>query len=369
MKKQLLCTSAIALGCAMAAPASAQEWDPGLGGFMNQHFAYASNSGSALVGGDFDGADVFSNTEIIFSPRITLDNGITFGANVQLEGNTSGDQIDESYMSISGDTLGRILIGSENSAGYGSMVAAPTVDSMSINSPSISVFTPRFLVYPGGFRTAALSSYTEVAGNNDADRLTYYSPRFNGLQIGVSYARDPGQDNAILMGNKNVPFSLNDIFDIGVNYSQSFGSTDVTLSARYGTGEVAPTIPAIGDPETWAIGAQFGFSGFVVGGAYAENDTGIIAGLGDSEGISLGASYDVGNGWTVGAEGYMGEITGLGGFDPEYNVYEISGSKALGPGVSWDLYLTRVEADNGLPGVFNADTDGTVFGTAVNLSF
>merc|ERR1711974_10165 len=137
LKKHLLSTSAIALGVAAAAPAAAQEWDVSFGGFMSQHVAYADQSGSALTpGGDYDGVDIHSSSEIIFTPSITLDNGLTFGVNVQLETeqNATGE-IDESYMSISSDTLGQILIGSENSAGYKSMVGAPGVTSMYINSP------------------------------------------------------------------------------------------------------------------------------------------------------------------------------------------------------------------------------------------
>ena len=43
MKKQLLCTSAIALGIA-AAPAAAQEWNLDWGGYMNQHVAFGDIS-------------------------------------------------------------------------------------------------------------------------------------------------------------------------------------------------------------------------------------------------------------------------------------------------------------------------------------
>jgi hypothetical protein len=45
LKKQLLCTSAIALGVA-AAPAAAQDWNLDWGGFYNTHVAYADVGGS-----------------------------------------------------------------------------------------------------------------------------------------------------------------------------------------------------------------------------------------------------------------------------------------------------------------------------------
>ena len=43
MKRTTLRTSAIALGIAVALPATAQEWDLKWGGFMQQHFAFGSN--------------------------------------------------------------------------------------------------------------------------------------------------------------------------------------------------------------------------------------------------------------------------------------------------------------------------------------
>ena len=89
-----------------------------------------------------DGLDVHQTTEIIFTPNVTLDNGLTFGINVQLEGERTAANIDETYMSISSDSFGRLDLGAENSAGYKSMVGAPGVTSMYINSPSTSAFIP-----------------------------------------------------------------------------------------------------------------------------------------------------------------------------------------------------------------------------------
>ncbi|MEM6375653.1 MAG: porin, partial [Pseudomonadota bacterium] len=178
MKKQLLCTSAIALGVA-AAPAAAQDWSVDWGGFANTHVAFADIGGTATTGAfgpnaNLDGLFIHQNAEIIFTPSVTLSNGLTFGFNVQMEALNAGggvDGIDESYMSISGDSLGTIDVGYENSAGYKMMTAAPEVTSMFINSPSISAFIPFSAATPGLFRNAVVSSFTEVSGNNDVARI------------------------------------------------------------------------------------------------------------------------------------------------------------------------------------------------------
>lgn len=394
MKKHLLSTSAIALGL-VAAPASAQEWNLDWGGYMNQHVAFADVSGTQSAGIDYDGVGFHSNSEIHFTPSVTLDNGLTFGINVQFEAENGGggaDGIDETYMIISGDTLGRIEIGSENSAGYKSMVGAPTVTSMAINSPSISAFIPLSNVLPWNFRQAGVSAYTEVAGNNDVDRISYYTPDFNGLTVGISYARNNG-GNAVGSHNDNT-LNVDDIFDIGVNYSQTFGTTSVSLAARYGTGEapamVVATPAGIGadgiagtgddtaavlaantrsDPETWGVGAQIGFGDFTVGAHYAENDNGGAAGAGDQEGWSFGGTYDAPGAWSFEALTFQGEFKGTGrtGADEEYTAYKIGASRDMGPGVDWDIYAVYAEADDKSDA--GTELKGTVIGTAINLSF
>ncbi|WP_294609112.1 porin [uncultured Roseovarius sp.] len=369
MKKQLLCTSAIALGCAVAAPASAQEWDMDWGGYYNTHVGFADVSGPA--GTDFDGVDVFQNGEIHFTPSVTLDNGMTFGINIQYEAKTTGGAIvDESYASISSDTLGRIDLGNENSAGYKLSVAAPQVSGgIGINSPSISAFIPVSANQPWTFRQASVSSYTEVAGNNDVQRITYYTPSFNGLTLGVSYAAT----NGVNAGNNGAfdrnAAALNDIFDLGAKYSQSFNGVDVALSARWGTGD--SNVVGISDPEVWALGAVIGVSGFEFGGSYAENDNGGAGGVGDQEGWSLGATYDIAGPWAVGLDTYQGEVTtAVGGGKAEYEAYQLVGSRSLGAGVTWAVYAAYAEGTtNAADPLGVTKIDGTMIGTSINLSF
>ncbi|SHK96877.1 Outer membrane protein (porin) [Roseovarius marisflavi] len=399
MKKQLLCTSAIALGCAIAAPASAQEWDMDWGGFFNTHVAYTDVGGSGVLPTqDFDGVNVFVNREIHFTPSVTLDNGLTFGVNVQMEADNSSapsSDIDETYMTISSDTMGKIILGNENSAGYLSMgsVYTPGVGSLGINSGSISGFMP-LTGSAYTFRSAAGSSLTEVGSNNDVPRITYFTPSFNGLTVGVSYA--PNGDFATGNARNNgavdhdAAGGLRDIFDIGASYKQSFNGVDLALAGRYGTGErqaqpAVAAVPAVpgnagtaaiaaapgGDPETWGIGATVGMSGFTVGATYAENDSDVAGGAGDQEGWSLGATYDIPGPWTVGLDTYQGEFkNGAGVSKDEYEAYKLGASRSLGAGVSWDVYAIYAETTNGsVGGLTDTKIDATIIGTAINLSF
>jgi len=395
MKKVLLGTSALAL--VAAAPASAVEWNVGVGGFMNMHVAYGSSDiDNEAPGTDVDGVDVLNNSEIIFRPSITLDNGVTFGGQVQLEALSSGDQIDESYAIVRG-SFGEFNIGDENSAGYKMTYAAPNVTAMPINSGSASAFVP--FSGAGGvtilgdlFRNAKGSSFVEVGRNNDAARITYYSPRFAGFQLGASYARDPNQDDNTQVDLNGA--ALGNIWDVGANYVNSFGGVDVAVSARYGSATddraSATAINNVGgvvntdvgeNPEVMAFGANVGIAGFTVGYAFAEQNN---SGNDDSQGHSAGVAYETGP-WGVSFTYYRGEgVDGENQFavnpgnpnssanDEVYQAFLVGGSYQLAKGVGLSVYGSYVEgdedtSDSGALG--GDDIDGFIIGTAVSLSF
>ena len=402
MKKHLLSTSAIALGVAMASPAAAQQWDVTVGGFYKGYVGASDLSGSGVAGTNRDGVDTFTDGEIQFKPSITLDNGLTIGAHIELETQNTSNQIDEQYLTIEGDMLGKIIIGNENSAGYLSMTGAPTVTSLWINSPSASAYLPRTGVDTG--LQAGLSSSTEVAGNNDVQRITYFTPSFNGLTVGVSYAAGNFTNAANNYApDRDAGGAVSDIFDIGVNYTQSFGGVDVTLAGRWGTGDrngtaattvfsldpdtgvIDPTaVPATsgGDPTTWGIGGRLGANGFLVGASYTENDNGFSGGRLDQKGWSLGVTYDIAGPWSVEALTYQGEVdNGSGLPDSEYEAYRVGAARDLGPGVKWEIFYIYSDTNNGAAvagalapdedtyALTNPSIDGGMIGTGLSLSF
>jgi len=133
VKQKLLSTRAIALAVGAALPASAQEWDMDWGGYHTAHVGYVDVDTNTPThsGADFDGVDIYTEAEIQFTPSVTLDNGLTFGVNVQMESTNNGGGttgIDEAFLEVTSDTLGRVIIGNENSVGYKMTVTSPQVD-------------------------------------------------------------------------------------------------------------------------------------------------------------------------------------------------------------------------------------------------
>jgi predicted porin len=337
MKKVLLGSTALAVAGVVAsvAPASAQL-EVGVTGYMENWVGYSNQDDDT---GDFDGINTAQDTEIIFTGSSTLDNGLTFGVNVQLEGNTSGDQIDESYMFARG-SFGEILLGDENSAQYKMQYAAPDV-GIGFNSGDTTLW-----VNPGQggsigttglYRGAFGSTFVEVARLNDVFRITYFTPRFSGFQFGASYAPGDNEDSGGALAN-NRDNSVHDAFSFGANYVESFDGIDVAVSGGYGTASCDSdgstdddgvlTQSCMDDTTTaWNAGAQVSFSGVTIGGSYAEASD--DPAVGDMEGFDLGISYGQGP-WSASATYYHGERDLA---DAEWDTIHVSGRYALGPGI------------------------------------
>jgi len=376
MKKVLLGTTAIvAAGMIASAPSAiaAEKIKLSVGGYMEQWFGYVNNDDAAAQ--DFSGFDIKSDSEIHFKGSTTLDNGISVGVNVQLEGNSNaGDQIDESYLIVKGD-FGEINLGSENSAMY-KMHYAPSEFGISINSGDQTGWTSATTnaggssISEGGyFRAPFGSTYIEPLRANDSEKLTYYTPRVEGFQLGLSYAPDTAQDSN---GQPNRDTANTDLMMAGLNFNRSFGSTNVRASLGYGT-----VLDGIAGTNTEAsafnAGLGLGFGGLGLGISYSSYDD---SGANDGSGLNAGVNYSSGP-WGVSLSYFHGEKDGsttagvLTG-DGEIDTFMLSAKYALGPGITaaGTLAHTSLNSDDtGLVGTDSADVEATYVVVGMKVSF
>jgi len=318
MKKLLLGSTALVVGGAIAAPAMAA--DPikmGIGGYYT-FYALAGNIDStyALNGNGFTsykGLAFTQEGEIHFIGQTKLDNGTSVGLTVELEAwnpssATANAQIDEAFMYAFGD-WGRVEVGSRDAATY-----------------RIYYGTPSALIGWGAIQHNHNWANASVIANNkayartmattntpqwqDVNRINYFTPRFQGLQIGVGYApklnvvaqgnnaaSGPGgaagicgYNNATNINNcPSADYAWQDAFDVGANYLNKFGDFTVAL---YGAFAYASFIPGyspfassanmatganLASWKQWVVGAQFGYAGFTVGGAVGYDNNGLGA--------------------------------------------------------------------------------------------
>ena len=105
MKRVALLGSTALFGAGMMANTAmaADGIKLGLGGFFRStYMATFDDDGEGEPGNDHNTDGFFSNSEVFFTGDTTLDNGLTVGARVELEGETASDQIDEAYVHFSG---------------------------------------------------------------------------------------------------------------------------------------------------------------------------------------------------------------------------------------------------------------------------
>jgi hypothetical protein len=274
------------------------------------------------------------NSEICFVGETTLDNGITFGVNVQLEGNTSGDQIDESYLYVRSDSLGQLIMGDENNAGYLLHVTAPdggiSLDSGDLTSDGMWQ-NPGLTLFNTAINTTNLRYQ-----DNDSGKVSYISPRFAGVQLGVSFIPnfDPGGDNNSTL--KNTGAQINNGFAGGINYTEDFNGFGVQLSAGYLYGNNAADSITGNDDDlnAYNVGGQFSYAGFSFGGAYTKGSGGLgTVQQANSNSWTVGAAYSVGP-YKVGIDYMKGEANPTAKNGKEHlDQGIVSGTYQLGPGI------------------------------------
>ena len=192
MKKALLATSAIIAAGVIAAPAIAAEKKAAgpialkLGGYFTALAVHSSqDDGAGQPAANTHNMMLTREAEVSFSGSTTLDNGVSAGVDVQLEAETCGDQVDESYIWFKG-SFGQVVIGAENGAGNKSFRGSSVP-----MAGFVSTWSSNYRLYATGTNAAASPFRSDVSG--DSEKLTYWTPKMSGFQVGVSYTWDSGE--------------------------------------------------------------------------------------------------------------------------------------------------------------------------------
>ena len=343
MKKILFASSAIA-AVAFAGQASASEpIKLSVGGYMEQWAGFADEDNTA-TGGRKNAFQ--SDTEVYFTGSTTLDNGIEIGARIELEGETSTDQVDEQFLFINGG-FGRIEMGKNDSV----------ADSMGVTGPTVGPVNPN----DGGTEDwVNLDKVIDtVPSSGDQNRVSYFTPNFGGFQAGVSFA-----DNSESNGRVNVVTTAgsqsilgsdtsgngDNIVSGAIAYSNDFDGFSLGLSIE-GENE---------DEDNWyGAGVNVGFGNFTVGGSYGHVDN---DGEEDVDAFDLGVTYSM-DAASVGLSYAYQD-------DEEDNVenqgLSLGLAYTLGAGVSWQSSVFWFDEDAAGSA---SDNDGYGVVTGLALSF
>ena len=392
MKSILYGTTALmAVGLMAGTAVAAEKIKLGLGGYWRAaiHLGDSDNDANTAATGQsaFRNHGFGQESEIYFSGKTTLDNGIKFGVMVQLEGETSGDQIDNTYIWSAGN-FGRVEYG--ETWGVSLLMSTGSVGDMldghgdfASNSAHANV-NGQFIDTYGG--DAALLATPD-------QKLNYFTPRMSGFQLGVSYMPENYTGtNATGTGlNSKLDGTIgNELVDVAANYVGKVGGADVRAFGSFFTSDSESTaigVAAGKDVDGYSGGAQVGVSGFRIGGRYTRvND---ISGPGGAPLASTAAGLDRTN-WRIGVDygtgpwkvgiAYMSleqEIAGAtagtkSARGDETNYISIGGAYNLGPGIKMfgglQIYDFQDSA-GGAGAAVSTEADNTVVVIGTKFSF
>ena len=399
MKKVILGTTALVAASALTAgsASAAEKIKLDVGGYLQTSFVVADYDTDT----DQLPTDIRHEGEVHFTGATTLDNGLTFGVNIQLEARATSDQVDETFMYVEGN-FGRVNIGSENSADYLMHYASPSpVPAWGLNDANAEA---------GGFTTPA----TVSKAVSDADKITYFTPRFGGFQFGASYTPDADEET----GTGASPYApikdegaADEAYSLGANYKGDMGGVSVAASLGYqlttrtnsttagnttytitdggadtvitvnGNGEIqsitdadgvatataASAVTSLEDTDEFSAGLVLGVAGFEFGGAYKYTDN--VAGVDDRErqDWNLGVTYGQGP-WKVGVQ-YAGvdQDGDTAAEEGELHAFVVGGQYVLGPGVTAFGGVQYWDGEDALEG--SEGENATIFFVGTALSF
>lgn len=309
---------------------AAEKLSVGIEGYMTQYFGYANNDDNGAAT-DTTGFDQKSDTEIGFAGEFTMDAGLQVGLEVVMNGNSdNGEQVKDSYAWTEAK-FGRLELGKRDNAAAQMHYAAPDV-GLGINDADIDDWIDN---PTGGDSDSAFKSTYLFLGEDKGTKLSYYTPRFMDLQLGVSYTPEFERDNNAQPGED----LYHDGVAIGVNYVREFGEdTSLALAAGFMTAS-APNASA-SDAEGYSLGFEVSHAGFTLGGSYAKTDGSGAQGTDtatslDGEGFDIGVSYAF-DPVTVSLSYYRGEFedqVAVAG-ESKNDTVMLSANYEVGPGVS-----------------------------------
>ena len=367
MRRLMITTALVSLAFV---PAARAELEVTVGGYTGFQAAYFDNDAANSSNRDFQ-----SEAEIHVGAKATSDNGLEYGAKVEmLASSTDTANVDEASVYLSG-SFGRVEMGDNDGAILDAAVITPYVGLGQV-AGSYMDYVPNH--DRGHAAPERISGGLAFAGfaSGDSTKVIYTTPKWNGLQLGVSYApevNNEGESVAFI----NTTSAFDNEMQAILTYKGEISGVGIKGSAAYQTAD--STDVDVNDQDIWTVGAQLSYMDFAFGGSYID--------AGDSGFDTLDANDDV-SAWNLGATYTMGAwgfglsyldvdldtaavaagtstATGTIGAGGDYTAWGLGANYKVAPGLTAAADLVFYDRDR----VTGTDTDGYVFLTEVRAAF
>lgn len=367
MKKFLIGTSALISAALVAGAAQAEDPKVMVGGVLDFQAGWIEED---LDAGRRD-YGFRNDTEINFTVSGRADNGLGYGAVIDLEADVTGDANNEglnaarTFAFLDG-SFGRVEMGSNAGAAETLAVDADNIARATggIDGDWVFFATPTgasFITTP-----ALVAEHGSTVVYNDetffnANKLTYYSPRFSGFQLGLSFTPDLDDRGQAVVRNDTIG-TFGDVFEAGVNYEGQWDNVGLALALTGQTGDA--DIAGAEDLRAWNVGGALNWTRFSFAASYGDWDDTLGNGT-DADYYTLGAAYDFGP-FGASITWLDSNVEAAGGADNDFDNLVIGADYVLAPGLTPYAELSFFDADAAGAA---ADNDGTVFIVGTELAF
>jgi len=314
-------------------------------------------------------------SELIWDANATADNGLQFGANVQLRyaGAAGAVSTDEAWIDFAG-SWGRVVLGDDDGVLDNNQVSGASV------LPVAAYDTGRFtgsLATPAGWASPTGTNGSVGEASSDVSKIAYYSPSFAGFSVAVSATPDSsseyGAANTATAVATGATTSYSNILEGTVNYKGDFSGVGVALYAGGAAGEANATLGAARDDlSAWQVGGSVSVAGFSLGLGYGDSDDSgcltVQSGCESGKFFNAGLAYNFGAGAVgIGYATTFDAKATTAGTEMEARYYSIDASYTIAQGLTGYGGVMFATRDNNA--VTNSEADSTVFvlGTRVNF--
>jgi len=336
-------------------------------GFTDQD-SFFETSGAAGNSRDFK---TQNDTEIQVRVDGKTDSGLEYGAVIELnadvsdDGDGDGGNADKTYIYVGNDSFGRVELGANSGS----------TTTMNVNAASIARatggvdgdwydFVNTTASTGAGFITTPelpAAAAAEGGVREDANKITYYTPSFSGVTLGVSFTPDEGDSGTAAAFTGDLGNDQENVFGIALGYDQDYDNVNVKASIIGEIGESENA--AIEDTNAWGLGLAVASQGFSVAGSYADwSDSGLAVGtVNDDQRVwTLGAAYE--------QDQFGVSITYLDSEsqDNELTNLALGADYQLAPGLVTYVDVSLFDMDGAGTAV---DNDGSVILIGTELSF
>ena len=383
MKKLLYGTTALVAAGLLTGTAAAQEGiDADIsGGWVGQIASISQDDGDGEGAANRRDHTFNRFGTVSIAGNTTLDNGLQVGVAFDWNTETVNNETPRDgyvWMEFGGF---RLELGSRNSAPYQMAYSAPGGGGgHGFNSPLYTNAT-------NPATNAAGDARGQVSISGNSEKITLFTPRFGGFQLGASYTPEAGKapGGVSIFGGPDVDNTFEDmeteqseIVSIGANFVESVGELDVNIGLGWEEGDLEFAAAGLEDQGEWHAGVSLGWMGWTFGGSYVDSDQGTSANDSDKTMWNFGVSYATGP-WTMGAQYQSTEVelggSGLDGAVTGEDVadrFELTGSYEVGPGISFHagIQVYEFDADRTTAALTTAaenDATGIYIGTSIDF--